>query len=370
MDKNRNAFFALLKAGLWEQSVRLLPYEPLDFDSLYELADEQAVVGLIGAGLEHVEDRKVTKPEAVRFLKKVVSLESRNSEMNSFIEELTEWLRRAGVHALLIKGQGIAQCYARPQWRSSGDIDLLLDLENYEKAKTILSPKAKSVETEVSYNKHLGMTIGSWTVELHGSFRSGLSSRIDRTIDAIQADTFNNGEVRCWHNKETDVYLPSPDNDLVFVFTHILTHFFRGGIGLRQFCDWCRLLWSFRDVIDHSLLEKRLREMRLISEWKTFAAFAVDFLGMPVYAMPFYEQSSKWSKKALIIRSFVLEVGNFGQKRDLSYFKKYPYVVRKAISLHQRCCDLVRHASIFPLDSMRFFFRIVINGLTSAVRGE
>ena len=42
----------------------MLPYEPLDYDSLYELAEEQAIVGLIGAGLEHVEDRKVKKPEA------------------------------------------------------------------------------------------------------------------------------------------------------------------------------------------------------------------------------------------------------------------------------------------------------------------
>lgn len=78
---------------------------------MYELAEEQAVVGLIGAGLEHVEDRKVKKPGAVKFLKKVFTLECRNSEINAFIEKLTLRLRNAGVYALLVKGQGVAQCY-------------------------------------------------------------------------------------------------------------------------------------------------------------------------------------------------------------------------------------------------------------------
>lgn len=64
-------FFALLRSGLWEQRVKLLPYHLVDFDALYELADEQSVVGLLSAGLEHVEDMKITKPVALPFLKKV-----------------------------------------------------------------------------------------------------------------------------------------------------------------------------------------------------------------------------------------------------------------------------------------------------------
>ncbi len=347
-----------------------MPFEPLDFNALYQLADEQSVIGLVAAGLEQVEDRKVTKPEALPFLKKVFSLEGRNSSMNKFIEELIGTMRKKGIYTLLVKGQGIAQCYAHPQWRSSGDIDLLLDSTNYVKAKMFLSRKAEAIETEGTYNKHLGMTIDSWTVELHGSLRSGLSRRVDKVIDSIQDDSFNNGQARCWRNGDTDVFLPSPDNDTVFIFIHYLKHFYRGGIGLRQICDWCRLMWTYKESINKPLLKTRLRKMRLMSEWKSFAAFAVVFLGMPVDAMPFYDSAPKWSKKAIRIRSFVLEVGNFGKKRDMSYYHKYPYIVRKVISFGQRCGDLARHATIFPLDSVRFFPRIVSNGLMSTLRGE
>ncbi len=70
-------------------------------------------------------------------------------------------------------------------------------------------------------------------------------------LDEIQQDTFEKDETRIWKDGETDVLLPHADNDVIFVFTHILQHFFKGGIGVRQICDWCRLLWTYRNEIDH-----------------------------------------------------------------------------------------------------------------------
>ncbi len=50
--------------------------------------------------------------------------------------------------------------------------------------------------------------------------------------------------------------------------------------------------------------------MGLMSEWKAFAALLVDYLGMPVEALPVYDPDRKWSRKASRILSFVLETGN------------------------------------------------------------
>ena len=59
-----------------------------------------------------------------------------------------------------------------------------------------------------------------------------------------------------------------------------------------------------------------------------------------------------------------------GHNRDASYFSKYPYLVRKVISMFRRIGDLIDHSKIFPIDSWRFFPYIIFNGLKSAVRGE
>ena len=125
-----------------------------------------------------------------------------------------------------------------------------------------------------------------------------MSSRIDKVIDEVQDDTFAHNHFRTWKNGVTDVHLPSPDNDVFFIFTHFIKHFYKEGLGLKQLCDWCRLLWTYRDSLDILLLESRIRKAGLMAEWKGFAALAVDYLGMPAEAMPLYDSNKKWAVKA------------------------------------------------------------------------
>lgn len=366
---NRQVFFSLLRAGLWEQPVQLSGMGEVDFDGLFRVAEEQSVVGLVAAGLEHVMDRKITKPQALPFMKKVFATETRNADMNRFVADLFTKLREAGIQVILVKGQGIAQCYERPHWRSAGDVDLLLDAENYEKAKSFLTPLASSADKEVIENKHLGMTIDSWKVELHGTLHGHISMVADAVVDQVQNEMLSRGAFRIWKNGETDIPLPAPDSDVVFIFSHILQHFFHGGIGLRQVCDWVRLLWTYRNSIDRNLLESRIREMLLMTEWKAFSAFAVDYLGMPMEAMPFYDSSVRWKRKAHRISHFILRVGNFGHNRDNSIYTRYPYLIHKAISFGRHVGDFFEQLLIFPLDSLRAFVRMITDGVKAVARG-
>lgn len=44
-------FFALVKAGLWEKEVRLAGFGKPNFLGIHRLAREQAVTGLVAAGM-------------------------------------------------------------------------------------------------------------------------------------------------------------------------------------------------------------------------------------------------------------------------------------------------------------------------------
>ena len=368
-----NTFFELVRAGLWGREVQLSQYKDIDYASIMRLAEEQAVVGLVTAGLEHVIDVKVPQEWILQFVGNTLQIEQQNKDMNEFLACLTEQLRKEDVYAILVKGQGIAQCYEKPLWRSSGDVDLLLSESNYERAKVFLTPLATDVETEYTHFKHQGMTVDDWVVELHGTLHSRLSKRVDNGIDEAQKDAFYGGNVRSWDNGGTQVFLPSPDNDVIFVFTHILHHFFFEGIGLRQICDWCRLLWTYKDKLNRGLLESRIRKMGLMSEWKAFAAFAVKWLGMPMEAMPLFDNNDTHNvnldKKADKICKFVLEVGNFGHKQRRDY-SGMSYLRRKFVSVWGRLRDMLRHFQLFPKDSIVFFGGVLRSGLHAAVRGE
>lgn len=353
------AFFALIRAGLWGKDVQLLPYSEVDYEALLQLAEEQSVVGLVAAGIEHISDMKPQKKDVLQFIGQTVQLEQRNSAMNYFIGIIVEKMRKAGIYTVLVKGQGVAQCYERPLWRSCGDVDLFFDAENYKKAKAFLTPLAASVDPEEKRKKHLAMTIDPWVVELHGLMPTEISERINDGVDRVQKGIFYNGGVRVWTNDAVDVYLPSPDNDAIIIFTHFLQHFFVGGVGLRQICDWCRLLWTYRDSLDKVLLEQRLREMGIVSEWKAFGAFAVEWLGMPVEAMPLYSPDAKWRRKARRICRVVMSAGNFGHNKDNSYRTKYPRLVEKSITFFRRLGEYTRLFAIFPGDAPRFFVTYV-----------
>lgn len=371
MDSNTLAFCELVRAGLWNKQALLSQFANVDYSYLLSIAEEQSVIGLVTAGLDKVADVKVPQVDVLQFIGSSLQIEQRNLAMNQFVADLIDKLRKADIYAILVKGQGIAQCYEKPLWRSSGDVDLLLSEENYRKANMLLSSIAFSVDEENEYNQHIAITIDGWAVELHGTLRSGLWRRIDKALDKVQESVFYGGSVRSWQNGSAQIFLPGVNEDVFFVFTHILQHFYKEGIGLRQICDWCRLLWAYREKIDVKLLEKRLKEAGVMSEWRAFGALAVEFLGMPIEAMPMFGSSLKAYKvKAEKVMKFVLETGNFGHNRDYSYRHKHSYLVFKAISMWKHIQDFGRYFVIFPLDAIKVTWNRMILGFSVALKGK
>lgn len=364
-----NIFFSLLRAGLWEHPVSLAPYGTVDWSEILHLSKEQTVVGLVAAGLEYVQDVEVPEDNAVEFAHWAMKIEGRNGKMNAFLSRQATELADAGITTVLMKGQGIAQCYERPSWRSSGDIDWFF-LDDYERAKELLSQMADSTEQEFSYLSHLGMKFGSVDVELHGSVRARLSRRMDRVLDQLYSAMFSSRDFRYWSCGGVPVAMPGPNYDAVFLFTHILHHYYVEGIGLRQLCDWCRFLWTYRDELDPEWLAARLRELGVMEEWQAFASFVVRYLGLPSETMPLYKPSSRADRQADRILQYVLTVGNFGHNKDKSYLDGKPWMVRKFLIMSHRLSDFAGHLRTFPRPTLRILPYSLYLSLHSSLKGE
>ena len=359
-DHNIQAFFALLQAGLWSDGNPDIRIDGTpDWEEVYRLATEQSVLGLILAGLEH----SAVKPPQMLLLQwigEVQIIEQRNKEMNAFVAELIGKLRKNDIYTLLVKGQGVAQCYEKPFRRCSGDVDLLLSNDNYLKAKSTLIPIADEVANENTTTKHQALVMNGFDVELHGKMPFSLSKRVEEGIDDVLNDLFCRGNVKSWDCNGTQVFLPSPDNDVILVFTHFLHHFFIEGVGLRQICDWCRLLYTYRDTLNYGLLESRIRKMGLMSEWKVFYNLASRYLGMPDLGSDLTIHDSSFDKKADRLMKLVLESGNFGHNKDLSYRTRYSGLTYKFVAAWRRLKDFASLIPVFPLDAPRFFLTYVM----------
>ena len=365
---DNDEFLELVRAGLFSEiHARILAHgTAVNWETVYRLAEEQAVVGLVAAGIDTLPpSERPPQGVALRFVGSTLQMEQRNKAINEFIACLMEELRNDDCYAVLVKGQGVAQCYEQPLWRTCGDVDLLLDKDNYEKAKSFLTAKADIVDEEDKKRQHLAMTIDGWTVELHGTLSTGISDRLNRVIYEVQSSIFQEKSVCSWLNGNTLVFLPSPDDHVFLVFSHILEHFYVEGVGLRQICDWCRMLWMYRGELDLELLERRIRKAGIMAEWKGFASLAVNTLGIPVEAMPFYDVSHL--AKGTRVLEYVMKSGNFGHNKDNSYRARTSKFTGLMITFWRRVKEFAELTRIFPTQTPRIFLTYILGRVRANV---
>ena len=83
-DNTVKAFFALIRAGLWEHGNREIRIDGTpDWNEVFELAQEQSVLGLVLAGLEQ-SDFKPPKELLLQWIGEVQLIEQRNKGKQSF----------------------------------------------------------------------------------------------------------------------------------------------------------------------------------------------------------------------------------------------------------------------------------------------
>lgn len=372
---NINALFALVRIGLWDhtETTERISLEKVDWDEVLRLAQEQGVTGLVAQGVENLNvnanlNFKVPQAVVLQFVGATLQMEQRNKAMNGFIAETVERMRKEGIYTLLVKGQGIAQCYEKPLWRPSGDVDFFLNNDDYEKAKVFLAPLASNGKPERRYSKEIGFYIDQFLVELHGTLRTGLSTRVDKVIDDVQREVFYGGSVRSitvhgegfmvkGSSRDVQVFMPGVDEDVFLVFTHFIKHFYKeGGVTLRQLCDWCRLLWTYRDKVKASLLEKRLRKAGLMAEWRAFAVVAVDLLGMPAEAMPLFNINANVNLNSKVAQKTQNNYGSRFRVQGSRLDKKVEKVVKFILKGGEwrKWRDTMTVARIFPWSTLSF----------------
>lgn len=222
MDKTQDIFFLLLKSGLWENEDKIVSCGQINYRDVFNLASEQSVIGIVTAGLEHAKLSDIPKDDLMLFIGATFQIETRNKELNDFISEITKKMVASNISFIIVKGQGIAQCYERPLWRASGDVDFLFDEINFLKARDFFRPLVVSYDPDDDKCRHLSGTVEEWEIELHGNQRILLSSKIDKVIDSIQKEASVNKDFRNWKNAQSTIFLPNPNDDIIFVFTHFL----------------------------------------------------------------------------------------------------------------------------------------------------
>lgn len=353
-------FLELLRAGLWGgcPDVTLFQGE-VKWKAIFKIAREQAVQVLVADGMEALPEHLAPKKETIY---KVAIRRTTNSlaykVQKSLINRITTLFNEEGIPSILLKGQGVAQNYQKPESRMCGDIDIYVGMDNFHKACEILRREgAEELIHQDEHEFHIAFDLDDKTIEVHKKsdvihgrkLNDSLQKWITNHLDAKLAD----GTLPKWNNDGTLINIPDPTVNAFYIIHHAVRHMLGEGIGLRHVCDWMIFLHTHQDQIDTEELKAKLAEYKMATAWGQFGALATKYLGFPeehLLVPPINQNESK----AELLLQHIFSTGNFGQYSKEKRDSKSRYLKRKWHNFRFQMSRLFKLYRILPDYTLNF----------------
>lgn len=225
-------------------------------------------------------------------------------------------LQEAGIPAVVLKGAAAARYYPRPEDRCMGDVDLLVQPQDFRRAYAALTAAGYVArQTPDWFYRHIGLHGESGVeVELHRHFSSSDDRRQNRRLDRLLARGVASRQSADVCGYPVSV-LPPLENGLVLL-GHI-NHHLPDGLGLRQIIDW---MFYVEAVLDDAFWESGFAEQAEAIGMKRLAILVTGmcrkYLGL--------QKEISWCEVEPVcdeLMEYILARGNFGRKVDEVRFK-------------------------------------------------
>ena len=166
----QQAFFSLVRAGLWGTPADAALFRgltPAQWQELHRLAHTQSLLAVVFDGLNTLPaDLRPPRPLYLQWAAQTLQIEQANDRLDRMIVRLDRLYTDAGLHPVLLKGQGMAACYRQPRHRQCGDIDIYLGKDGQPRANRLLL-EAGAQETGEESDKHASYELDGVHVENH-----------------------------------------------------------------------------------------------------------------------------------------------------------------------------------------------------------
>lgn len=351
IDMNRivPAFFALLRAGLWERDVEPLSLFPIPdrlWDNIFLMARQQTVTGLVYRGITHLPDGMLpSSSRMIRLVAEIDRIEKESRAMDNAASAIFQEFRKNNISAVLQKGQGTAILYRYPELRECGDIDLYFrtDDDRIKAERMMLDNgyRPRRMPDGSSFVKWKGIP-----VEFHTKLVDLNSPKASRYVArTVTASAFE--EVRLGNGSEVTV--PGPGLCLLMLSSHIMKHFLGQSIGLRQICDMAMASHIYRSRYDRAEILEMMKHAGLEKWNRLLYSFMSAYLGLPEESNIYDTSLGTDSGKLLDI---VISGGNFGFSGHRKQYRSDKIWRRKIETVNLLLRNFCYSLSIVPEESV------------------
>lgn len=216
-------------------------------------------------------------------------------------------MKNAGVRCAILKGYASALYYTDPLMRSMGDVDFLVDTDDFEKAAQTLTENGY-ITTGKSHDVHDVYFSKHGRCEMHFQ-PSGIPDgkagvKIRKYLSGLLEDSVS------VKTELGEMTVPSVYHHGLIILLHMCHHLTGDGLGLRHLCDWAVFLNSIGEAEFLKLFEKTFKDIGLWEFAKVMTFICTEYLGLKgmVWAQDADEKLADYVLIDIIIG------GNFGQK--------------------------------------------------------
>lgn len=301
--------FELLQVAIDVKDGSSLTATSSDWKKFYSFCKKQALLGIGFSALEKIGS--CPKNLMLSWYGVVLQIEKRNIEMTKACKEVSEAFGNDGFDSCVLKGQGNFLNYPKEirNRRQPGDIDLWASPKNGGNAqkKVIGYVKGKG-NSQVGPNYlHIDMLWNSnIEIEVHYRPRFLVSPYRNYLIQKW----FASRKEACMSNRCQDGFsVPPTSVNVVYQMSHLFSHYFDEGLGMRQLLDYYFVLEKWKDE------RKEDNVLRILESFGIgkFSA-AIMWVLQEVFAMPHeYMICEPDEKEGRILLDEIMQSGNFGQ---------------------------------------------------------
>lgn len=295
-----------------------------EWNMLFDESARQAVSGIAFEGVKKLSDTQ-RPPQMLLFEWIGISeqIRQQNLVVDKETREIWSKLKRDGLDAAILKGQGIATLYGElAPYRQSGDIDIWVK-GGYQKVCDYV--QSTHPTDDVAYHRFHYDYFEDTEIELHHRptlMRNLLDDRkLARWYNCFGADSFV-------YLEDKGFAVPSLEFNRIFILTHIYRHFLFEGIGLRQVIDYYFVLKAQNDGrCQMEDVRRTLRELRLTR----FAEAMMWILHTQLGLEEKYLICEMDEKEGRFVLSEIEQTGNFGYT-DSRYTYQHFFKLRRQIA--------------------------------------
>ena len=202
--------------------------------------------------------------------------------------ELLRFLYQSGLHPLVVKGLICRELYPYPDYRDSGDEDLIVPADEFDACQRALKScglqtavRKENAITDIAYAKPGHLIY----IELHPFPFPPESDVYGSWNDFFKAIHLNTAEMMI---SGQAVLTMQPTDHLFYLICHGLKHFLHSGFGIRQVCDIVLYANYYGKLIDWQQIFDRCRTLQahyfaaaIFKIGKKYLIFDVEKAGYP-----------------------------------------------------------------------------------------